>query len=150
MTWEERITIDPAILVGKPVVKGTRLSVDFIIDLLAQGWSEAEILRNYPGLESENIRACLAYAGELMRSEKVYPVPMTQAYSLRFLANENFPYDAVFALRKQGHDVTWIRTFAPGSSDKEVLNVPKAEDCVFLTFDKDFGELAYRSRLPVS
>jgi len=76
MSWQEHITIDPAILVGQPVVKGTRLSVDFIIDLLAQGWSEAEILRNYPGLNSEDIRACLAYAGEIMRSERVYPVPL--------------------------------------------------------------------------
>ena len=46
MSWQERIVIDPDILVGKPVVKGTRLAVEFIVDLLAQGWSEAEILRN--------------------------------------------------------------------------------------------------------
>ena len=49
MDWHERITIDPNVLVGKPVVKGTRLSVEFIIGLLSQGWSEAEVLRNYPG-----------------------------------------------------------------------------------------------------
>jgi uncharacterized protein (DUF433 family) len=55
--------IDPEILVGKPVVKGTRLAVEFIIDLLAQGWTRAEILRNYPGLTQEDIQACLAYAG---------------------------------------------------------------------------------------
>ncbi len=47
--WEERIIVDPKILVGKPVVKGTRLAVDFILDLLAQGWSHDEIIRNYPG-----------------------------------------------------------------------------------------------------
>jgi uncharacterized protein (DUF433 family) len=62
MEWQERIVIDPAILVGKPVVKGMWLAVEFIIDLLAQGWSESEILRNYPGLVHEDIRACLAYA----------------------------------------------------------------------------------------
>ncbi len=62
MSWEERITINPQILVGKPVVKGTRLAVEFIIDLLAQGWPESEILRNYPGLVHEDIRACLNYA----------------------------------------------------------------------------------------
>ena len=49
MIWQERIVIDPSILVGKPVVKGTRLAVEFIIDLLAQGWPESEILHNYPG-----------------------------------------------------------------------------------------------------
>ncbi len=63
MNWKERIVINPAILVGKPVVKGTRLTVEFIVDLLAQGWSEADILRNYPGLTREDIAACLAYAG---------------------------------------------------------------------------------------
>ncbi len=61
-------------LVGKPVAKGTRLAVGFIIDLLAQGWPQAEILRNYPGLVEEDIRACLAYASATLRSERVYPL----------------------------------------------------------------------------
>ena len=73
MKWQERIVIDPDILVGKPTIKGTRLAVEFIVDLLAQGWSEAEILRNYPGLTSEDIRACLAYASSVLQAEKVYP-----------------------------------------------------------------------------
>jgi uncharacterized protein (DUF433 family) len=60
--WQEWIVVDPLVMVGKPVVKGTRLTVEFIIDLLAQGWSEAEILRNYPGLTVQDIRACLAFA----------------------------------------------------------------------------------------
>ncbi len=64
MDWQARIVIDPAILVGKPVVKGTRLAVEFVVDLLAQGWSEAEVLQNYPGLTREDIRACLSYASE--------------------------------------------------------------------------------------
>ncbi len=72
MNWQERIVIDPAILTGKPVVKGTRLAVEFIIDLLAQDWTEAEILRNYPGLTHEDVQACLAYASNSLRSEKVY------------------------------------------------------------------------------
>jgi uncharacterized protein (DUF433 family) len=62
MTWSDRIVIDPAVLIGKPVIRGTRLAVEFIIDLLALDWSEADILKNYPGLSSEDIRACLAYA----------------------------------------------------------------------------------------
>ncbi len=74
MVWQDRITIDPAVLVGKPVVKGTRLAVEFIVDLLAQGWSETEILRNYPGLTREDIQACLAYASALLHAEKVYPL----------------------------------------------------------------------------
>jgi uncharacterized protein (DUF433 family) len=74
MTWQERIVIEPDILVGKPVVKGTRLAVDFIIDLLAQGWSEEDILRNYTGLTHEDVQACLGYASAVLRSEKVYPL----------------------------------------------------------------------------
>ncbi len=58
--WQDRIVIDPTILVGKPVVKGTRLAVTFILDLRAQGWPETEILRNYPGLTHEDVQACLA------------------------------------------------------------------------------------------
>lgn len=58
MTWQERIIIDPEILVGKPIIKGTRLSVEFIIELLAQGWTTADILRNYPGITPDDIRAC--------------------------------------------------------------------------------------------
>jgi uncharacterized protein (DUF433 family) len=74
MEWQERIVLRPDVLVGKPVVKGTRLAVEFIIDLLAQGWSEEEILRNYPGLAREDIQACLSYASAVLHAEKVYPL----------------------------------------------------------------------------
>ena len=62
MDWEDRITADPKVLVGKPVIKGTRLAVEFIIELLANGWSETQILDNYPGVTHEDIVACLRYA----------------------------------------------------------------------------------------
>lgn len=75
MTWQERIVLDPEILVGKPVVKGTRLSVEFIVELLALGWSEDTLLDNYPGLTREDVRACLGYASAALRDEKVYPLP---------------------------------------------------------------------------
>jgi uncharacterized protein (DUF433 family) len=74
MNWEERITIDPNILVGKPVIKGTRLAVEFVIELLAQGWTEQQVLENYPGIVDEDIHACLAYASAALRDEKVYPL----------------------------------------------------------------------------
>jgi uncharacterized protein (DUF433 family) len=60
----DRIVVNPEILTGKPVVRGTRLAVEFIIDLMAQGWSEADVLRNYPGLTRDDILACLAFAAE--------------------------------------------------------------------------------------
>ena len=72
MNWQTYIEINPNILIGKPVIKGTRLAVEFIIDLMAQGWSEADILSNYPGLSHEEIQACLAYAGAVLKAEKVY------------------------------------------------------------------------------
>ena len=74
MSWSERITIEPDVLAGKPIVRGTRLAVDFIIGLLGQGWSESDILRNYPGLTREDIAACLQYASEVLQAEKVYPL----------------------------------------------------------------------------
>jgi len=74
MNWQTRITLNPEILVGKPIIKGTRLSVEFIIDLLSQGWSTNEILRNYPGISTEDIQACLSYASESLKSEKVYAI----------------------------------------------------------------------------
>jgi uncharacterized protein (DUF433 family) len=74
MDWKESIIIDPRILAGKPVIKGTRLAVEFVVDLLAQGWSENDILRNYPGLSANDIRACLQYASAVLHAEKVYPL----------------------------------------------------------------------------
>ncbi len=69
---------------------------------------------------------------------------------MRLLANENFPADAVDALRARGHDVAWIRTDAPGSRDETILARAQSEDRIIVTFDKDFGELAFRARLRAS
>jgi uncharacterized protein (DUF433 family) len=73
MTDPARIVLDPLILAGKPVIRGTRLTVDFVIGLMADGWSETDILRNYPGLPRDDLAVCLAYARDVLRSEKVYP-----------------------------------------------------------------------------
>ncbi len=75
MDWRQRIAIDPRILVGKPVIKGTRHSVEFILELLATGWTHEQILANYSGLATEDIRACLAYAKEALEHERVFPIP---------------------------------------------------------------------------
>jgi uncharacterized protein (DUF433 family) len=73
MNWRDRITFDAAVLAGKPVVRGSRLAVDFLVGLLGQGWTEADILRNYPGITHEDIAACLQYTVEILQSEKVFP-----------------------------------------------------------------------------
>src|SRR5437899_3089270 len=69
---------------------------------------------------------------------------------MRFLANENFPGAAVMALETAGHDIVWVRKAAPGTSDREALTWAAREGRILLTFDKDFGELAKGSVLPVS
>ena len=73
--WKERIVADPKILVGKPVIKGTRISVEFILDLLANGWTLEKVLDEYPQLTREDIMAALKYAAETVKEEKVYPLP---------------------------------------------------------------------------
>lgn len=74
MTAEpSRITLDPKVLAGKPVIRETRLSVEFVIGMMAEGWSDADILANYPGITHEDIIASLAYARDAVSSEKVFP-----------------------------------------------------------------------------
>jgi uncharacterized protein (DUF433 family) len=74
MALPERLMIDPEILSGKPVIRGSRIAVEFMIDLLAAGLSESEILENYPGLQREDILACLAYASQLAHEWKEFPL----------------------------------------------------------------------------
>ena len=75
MSWEDRITMDARVLTGKPVVRGTRIAVEFVVELLSEGWSEQQILENYPGLSHEDLLACLRYASETLKSERIYLVP---------------------------------------------------------------------------
>lgn len=70
MNWRERIASDPDILVGKPAVKGTRISVELILGWLANGWTHEMILESYPQLVHEDILAALAFATEMMREEQ--------------------------------------------------------------------------------
>ena len=72
MNWQEHITVDPAVLVGKPTIKGTRLAVEFVLELISAGWSESEILRNYPRLRREDILACVAYARQSVADQTVF------------------------------------------------------------------------------
>lgn len=74
MDWRNRIVADPEVLVGKPVIKGTRISVELVMDLLAAGYTPKQILEQYDHLAVEDVQACLAYAKEIIRSERVYGV----------------------------------------------------------------------------
>ena len=73
MAEHPRISLAPDVLAGKPVIHGTRLSVEFVIGLMADGWNEADILANYPNVTHEDILACLAYARDMLSAEKVHP-----------------------------------------------------------------------------
>ena len=66
---DERIIVNPQVLGGKPIIRGTRLSVEFILDLLASGLSEAEILEDYPHITQADIQACLRYAARAFKNE---------------------------------------------------------------------------------
>lgn len=59
--WQDHITSDNKILLGKPIVKGTRISIEFILERLADGWSEKDLLENYPRLTNESLKAVFAY-----------------------------------------------------------------------------------------
>ena len=74
MDWRSRIVAHPDVLVGKPVIKDTRISVELVIDLLAAGYTIDQIIEQYDHLTREDIQACLAYAKELVQTERVYAV----------------------------------------------------------------------------
>ncbi|MCA9994538.1 MAG: DUF433 domain-containing protein [Anaerolineales bacterium] len=74
--WLERIQLNPKIMVGKPVIKGTRIPVDLLVRMVAQGVSEAEILEEYPRLELADIRAALSYAAMLVAQDEIFPLQL--------------------------------------------------------------------------
>ena len=77
MDWRGYIVTDPSILGGKPVLRGTRLSVEFVLELLAGGWNRESLHADYPNLTEDRIRAVLAYAAETFREERFYILPLT-------------------------------------------------------------------------
>jgi uncharacterized protein (DUF433 family) len=74
MNWRDYIHADPAILTGKPVVRGTRLGVEFLLELFAAGWTHEQVLESYPHLSAEALRAVFAFAAESMQDESFYAV----------------------------------------------------------------------------
>ena len=70
MDWREHIVVDPDVLVGKPIVKGTRVSVELLLDRFADGWSYDDILEAYPHLTREQVQAAVTFASELFKEEK--------------------------------------------------------------------------------
>lgn len=79
MDWHNRIISDPEILVGKPVIKGTRISVELIVGWLANGWTFDQIMESYPHITREDIQASLAFAAERLHEEDYIPMPRLAA-----------------------------------------------------------------------
>ena len=72
MTWKDYITSDPDVVVGKPVVRGTRLTIDFLLGLFAAGWTQDQVLANYPQLTPEALRAVFAFAAKVTQDEALH------------------------------------------------------------------------------
>lgn len=75
MNWQERIVSDKNILLGKPTIKGTRLSVEFIVERLADGWTEEQLLENYPRLSKEDLQAIFAYVADCLKDGLIFELP---------------------------------------------------------------------------
>jgi len=105
MDWRERITIDPIVCHGKACIKGTRIMVSVILDNLAEGVSEDEILKSYPSLKPEDIKAAISYAAELSRERMVSPIKLAK---MQFKIDENLPIEIAELLINAGHDAKTI------------------------------------------
>jgi len=73
----QRVSVSPRVMVGKPVIRGTRIPVELIVRMLAQGISETDILREYPRLQPDDIRAALVYAAQVLSHEDVFPLAVS-------------------------------------------------------------------------
>lgn len=79
MNWKQHIESNPDNMVGKPVIRGTRLTVEFIVGRLADGWSQADLLENYPALSEERILAVYAYLHAMLRDSMVFDLGQKSA-----------------------------------------------------------------------
>jgi uncharacterized protein (DUF433 family) len=75
MNWREHIISDKEILLGKPTIKGTRISIELILELLATGWTEKMILESYPNLKEDDLKAVFSYLKDCMENELYFPLP---------------------------------------------------------------------------
>ena len=74
MNWQEHIVSDSKILLGKPTIKGTRISVELILELFSNGWTEAQILESYPSISGDSLRAVFSYLKDCIRQELYFPI----------------------------------------------------------------------------
>ncbi len=145
MNWQEYITQDPAVLLGKPVIRGTRISVELLLELLESGWTHEQIFEELSA-PTQGGSAGSIWLSPGMRAAGILLSAAQERVSM-FLANENFPAPSISLLRKNGLTVFSIREASPGISDEEVVAIAQETGRIILTFDKDYGEIIFRHGL---
>ena len=139
-----RIQSDPKIMMGKPVIRGTRITVEHILRCLAAGDSIEQLLSDYPRLTVEDVRAAQAFAADHLASE----LRIRGRVMARLFADECVAGSTVAQLRSDGLDVVWAADVCPTADDEQVLAEAYRDGRVLITADKDFGELVFRQSRP--
>jgi uncharacterized protein (DUF433 family)/predicted nuclease of predicted toxin-antitoxin system len=152
MTVTDRIEINPKVMMGKPVIRGTRIPVELILRKLSEGATEHDLLDAYPRLRREDIQAAIGYAADTVAHEETVVLPpskpraKTKRWFVRFLADESCDFAVVRALRQEGHDVIAIAEISRRAEDMDVIRMSLEQDRILLTEDKDFGQLVFAHR----
>ncbi len=141
---ERRIVIDPKAHFGKPCIAGTRIPVEGVLELIQENIPFNEIIRKYyPDLEIEDIKACVRYATDLVRSEEIH-VDVAQ---MRLLADQDIYQITIDNLREWGHDLLTAKDIGLQQAlDEDLPKRPKAENRLLLTRDKGFGGLVFLNK----
>jgi uncharacterized protein (DUF433 family) len=74
MNWQQHISLNPEVMTGKPVIKGTRITVELLLERLGNGWTMEQLLESFPQLSPDSIRACLLYAADSVRNEIIHDI----------------------------------------------------------------------------
>ena len=136
MDYNAYIERNPNILLGKPVLKGTRITVEQIIRKMANGYSIDQLKEAYPHLSSMQIQAALDYAADVISNEVVLNWKM-------IIIDENVEEYWIKLISQNGYPFISIRNSHSGISDIDVINIAKEHRGIILTEDKDFGELVF-------
>ena len=145
------IVSKPDVMVGKPVIEGTRITVESILEKLASGRSFDDILTAYPRLEQQDIYDALSFAAQALQVTSVYPTPPDErarsCLRCAFTRTKVLTILSFKTLRAQGYEVSAVVETEPSINDTEVLRRAHELEAILITIDKDFGELVYRHHL---
>ncbi len=138
MDWRNYITVHPNICHGQACIKGTRVIVSVILDNLAEGLDPQEIIRSYPALHMDAVRAAINYAAELARAKRHHGCGVT----MKFKLDENLPVEVAALFREAGHDaLTILDQQMGGQADDKIIRICKKERSALITLDLDFSDI---------